>query len=484
MASPAIVLRFRDAVPGIDTIVEHRAMLAREGAVWWGWWKKEFEEDQADYFKTWDARASVDLLILDRATKRAFCATCIKWVIGGSSGVDAVRIPDYYRQFVANVSGWFLLRSLEAYPFSEELSDELGEHTMARLDQIGTRKPPLQSSLHASTKPCILHLSDLHFGKDYNFARRSARAVGDQRKYLTDSLTTDLVRIGLSKEIGAVLVTGDFTTGGDWSDKTREEILLEFNALRSALELDKDKVLAVPGNHDIVRYPPGTSVSAADIATGTQTTYSHEREFRTFVDELAGRNWRESLNYIERLRFPEADVLLCILNSCTITATQWTEYGYVGTGVNTLRNLGQEKIERPTYKLMALHHHLLPVSHVETPESRGVTLSLDAAGLLDEAQSVGVHVALHGHQHMSRLVYYKTIPLLSGKARTGLHIVSNGSTSVVGSRRTGDERNSYCVFKFEKERLHLWMRELRSDGAEGATLFDGELEIKPIQPEL
>jgi hypothetical protein len=48
MASPAIVLRFRDTTPSIDTIVEHRALLAQRGSVGWGWWKKTFEDGRQD----------------------------------------------------------------------------------------------------------------------------------------------------------------------------------------------------------------------------------------------------------------------------------------------------------------------------------------------------------------------------------------------------------------------------------------------------
>jgi hypothetical protein len=44
MATPIIALRFRDTVFGIDTIVEHRALIASKGEVGWGWWKKAFEE--------------------------------------------------------------------------------------------------------------------------------------------------------------------------------------------------------------------------------------------------------------------------------------------------------------------------------------------------------------------------------------------------------------------------------------------------------
>ena len=43
MAAPLVVLRFRDTTPGTDTIAAHVELLGRHGAVWWGWWRKEYE---------------------------------------------------------------------------------------------------------------------------------------------------------------------------------------------------------------------------------------------------------------------------------------------------------------------------------------------------------------------------------------------------------------------------------------------------------
>lgn len=298
---------------------------------------------------------------------------------------------------------------------------------------------------------------------------------------MTDCLLTDLDRISLRDEIAPVIVTGDFTTGGDWSDGTRQQVLTEFSRLRCALDLRPEQIIAVPGNHDIVRYPPGSTVDLRKITVDNQTSYQHEREFRTFVDELVGRSWKESLNYIRRINLRSVDVLVCVLNSCTISATQWTEYGFVGTsGLDAINKLRDENISRPTYRIIALHHHLLPVADVEAPNSKGVTLSLDASALLDGAQQAEVHIALHGHQHMPRLARYQTLPLMNKKPRPPLHVVSNGSTGA--KRLPGDERNSYCIFQLSDQAAQLWMREIRPDGKEGASLFEGTLDICPQEP--
>jgi hypothetical protein len=243
-------------------------------------------------------------------------------------------------------------------------------------------------------------------------------------------------------------VTGDFVTKGDWNDHVRNAAVREFNSLRDALGLTQQQIVAVPGNHDIVRYPDGAQVDIRELAVAGQTNLQHEREFRTFVDELIDRNWKESLNYVRQISLGTIDIQVCVLNSCTITATQWREYGYVGTGgIDAIRTLASMPIERPTFRFIALHHHLLPVAHVEAPASKGVTLALDASAILAEAQAAGVHVALHGHQHKAKLALYMNLPFAGAAFGAPIHVVSNGSAGAAVARLPNGENNTYCVFR-------------------------------------
>ncbi len=208
-------------------------------------------------------------------------------------------------------------------------------------------------------------------------------------------------------------------------------------------------------------------------------TISTRREFRTFVEELGDRSWRDTLNYVRRIRLKAADLLLCVVNSCTITATKWTEYGYVGqNGIDALRQLAREKINRPTFRFLVLHHHLLPVAQVEAPQSKGVTLALDASEILSESQRSGVQIILHGHQHKPKIAIYQDLPLSGEAAGCPIHVIANGSAGAKNDRLPYGERNSYCLFRLNVEEAELWMRELRLDGQQGAQLFCG----KPSSP--
>jgi 3',5'-cyclic AMP phosphodiesterase CpdA len=478
MATPIIALRFRDVVEGVDTIESHKNFISEHGYVWWGWWKKAFEDIAADSFVL--AQLPFEAFLVDRATARMFRATVTSLRFDRLPADEMDRVPEYYRFKEADVSGWFQFTNIVAVEYMEGIAHLFGDGTLV-FPNLEQKETGPSAHVIAKGKTCLLHLSDLHFGPDYDFLLQGQfLQIGEQRKTLTECIVSDLKRLGRLKQIGCVVVTGDFITAGRWNDKTRKSVLDEFEALRHALGLERHQVIAVPGNHDIVRYEKDANVSADVLAVADQVTYSHEREFRTFVDELVGRSWKEPLNYSYRLGFDGADLVVAVLNSCTIAATEWTEYGYVGEkGISTLKALATLPINRPTYRMMAVHHHLLPVSQVAAPKSKGVTLSLDATEILDAAQAARIQVVLHGHEHMPRLARYQTVALNGKAASDPLLIVSNGSTGVSHNRRPGSERNTYCLFELGAKKMGLWLRELRPDGKVGTSLYEGDIDVSP-----
>lgn len=479
MAASVIVLRFRDTTPGVDTIAAHLELLDRRGAVWWGWWRKETEDATARDVPD----GTLEVLLADRSARRMFRAACERFSARGAE-VDPEEVPEYYRRHIGEIEGFFRLTGIEEIAYDGPLGDRLGERTMMRLGEPGAGPAEhLASAAQAAGRSSVLHLSDLHFGADYGFLTQGERTeIGDGRRTLTECVAADLERVGLKNDVAALIVTGDFVTRGDWGDHVRRAALREFQSLRDALGLTQKQIVAVPGNHDIVRYPDGAQIDIRELAVVGQTNLQHEREFRTFADELIDRNWKESLNYVRQISLGTIDVQICVLNSCTITATKWSEYGYIGTGgIDAIRTLAHMAIERPTFRFIALHHHLLPVAEVEAPDSQGVTLALDASVILAEAQAAGVHVALHGHQHKAKLATYMSLPLAGAAPGSPIHVVSNGSAGVAVARLPNGENNTYCVFSAEGERLRLRMRELRTSAQPGAQLFDQLLQINPTR---
>ena len=106
---------------------------------------------------------------------------------------------------------------------------------------------------------------------------------------------------------------------------------------------------------------------------------------------------------------------------------------------------------------------------------------MDAAALLDAAQFAGVHLTLHGHEHVCRLTRYQTILRGETTSRPGLHILSTGSAGAKNDRLHGGERNACCIVGIEQDHLQLMISELRSNGEEAAAVCCGRLEITPLQ---
>ena len=193
----------------------------------------------------------------------------------------------------------------------------------------------------AQDRSSLLVLSDLHFGPDYEFLRqREVPEVGQEKKTLTDCLVEDLCRAELENDIAAVLITGDFTSSGVWSNKAMAEISGELEALSAALRIEKRALLALPGNHDVVRYPEGQDIDVAKLAVETQVAFEHERGYRFFLSELLDRDVKQPLDYVEVIAMKHADIFVGMLNSCRILATKWTEYGFVGrSGLEIIQQL-------------------------------------------------------------------------------------------------------------------------------------------------
>ncbi len=61
-----IMLRFRDLVtPPGETLLQHRTLIDRHGYVWWGWWKRPYEEVPTQLFNRLHDVMPKKILLLD-----------------------------------------------------------------------------------------------------------------------------------------------------------------------------------------------------------------------------------------------------------------------------------------------------------------------------------------------------------------------------------------------------------------------------------
>ena len=484
MDTVRLALRFRDTTTAIDTIAEHKNILANHGRVFWGWWRKDFEPDHSKLLNS--LSGPVSALLVNRTQGKAYSCIISRWIGRDIKKTENILVPSYYLGSHKKVFGWFEISSIEDAEYLVGVANRFGDDTL-----IALNLPAKEAEVYA-TKPLrngnsVLILSDIHFGPNFDFLPPGVSKEIAQEKFgLTECLVADLRRIGLANEIAGILFNGDFTTAGDWSEPVKSQIVKEVAHIGRQLRVPNTHIKLVPGNHDIVRYDPDLKVPAETVALQTQITYSHEHSFRAFMNEAIDLDFKAPLNRNELLELRDFDIVVSLLNSCTILATEWTEYGFVGEkGIHALIESREVSPRRKHYRLMALHHHLLPVTNVMAPQNKGVSLTLDAVKILQAAQDSGIQIAIHGHEHMPGVSKYRNLISHGGTdVNTSLSIISCGSCGVDESRRPGRERNTYAVLRFNSDGALLTIRELRSDKKEGGTIFEGKVADGPYEPNI
>ena len=248
----------------------------------------------------------------------------------------------------------------------------------------------------------LLHLTDLHFaGPDHRGEHVWGYPNdGTQKSTLAD----EVARTVKDKNVGLVVVTGDFTfmTAPEEFEEARKSV----TALLGSLGLGTDHLVIIPGNHDIAwtkpskeQYDPTKEVENAPDAAC--------RPYKQFYTVLMGHEPDDALAMGRRFVFPHGGTVeVCALNSSSLEQ-----------GKNFLAGMGRV---RPTVfgrvceslgwmedgrslalRILAVHHHLTATEDVESPAefAKGFGMAIDAKEVLRFAARRGVHLVLHGHRH-------------------------------------------------------------------------------------
>lgn len=477
METGILILRFRDTTNGVNTITDHQSIIDTCGAVWWGWWKQEKEilsEIELGYLDTYKHDY---IILINRDLNKIYKATISRIIHNQKSELNLAQVPSYYSQKSREINTWFLIKNLEALPrYNLELDEEFarngnptyrffeeGKKRKSKHDDMVTDRIELDNN-H------ILVISDLHFGESYGFCYESEiNKIGQTRSSLTRSIMKDLNELGIADKFSLLLITGDFTTKGNWDTSLRSKIKEEIHSLCDSLKINHKNILALPGNHDMVRNNSNPNENITN-----QVDKKFETDYRTFIDELSGRSWRESLSYNAHFKITEINKNLdiTILNSCGIVSTsQWTEYGYVGQeGIDAINNLSSN--DKDSFRILALHHHLLPVNDIDILNKKGISLTIDSLKVMKSAISKNIKLAMHGHQHIFNMSEYTQFERSNFNSKKSLRIISNGSVSVDQQQRMNGERNSYSILEVTDSGLKVTVREFVHSSHNGVTIME------------
>lgn len=249
----------------------------------------------------------------------------------------------------------------------------------------------------------ILHLSDLHLGKQQAWERATddkADIVPADENSRLAVIRTSLMAVkdhlkSKKLKLDAVMIGGDVTTAHD------DEGFARFSGLLEEVKIAPfDQIIIVPGNHDVDR----------DRDPGTPEKYElflkHTRAVKMRTPFCDGVDTASSA----------AEAIL-ELDDCIIVAVNsanWCGVASTSSGGGSHRfdvaRVSERQLEYLTdelrdydvdekIKFVLLHHHLLPVT--EDEETKPFESFTNLARLRAWISRHGFHAVLHGHKHQS-----------------------------------------------------------------------------------
>ena len=204
----------------------------------------------------------------------------------------------------------------------------------------------------------IIHISDIHFGNTASTFVRS-----DIKMALINFLKT-------INDNPVIVISGDVTYKG--SKNGFDEAKKFFNYVINFGNLNRSRILACPGNHDLI---------------------TEEKPFTSFNEFIYSLRRDNILDFREK-NFSSLkidDVFFLVVNSSYHLNHK---YGLVDESVNNYIHCKKEEIDKCVYKVAITHHHLLNQFKDDVSATR------NAYPLLYSLDLAGFNLILHGHQHV------------------------------------------------------------------------------------
>lgn len=294
----------------------------------------------------------------------------------------------------------------------------------------------------------LLHLSDPQFGPNQPEAE-GLTAADRQHDTLQVRLLQDLEEITSQDGVPRpelVVVTGDLTEHAKPTQFAAFEAFA--NALMGQLELPRDRLVLVPGNHD-VSWSGCKAYFHQCAAEERKPEPPHWPKWKAYVELLERWYGEDSPVVITKERpwslfvFEELCTVVAGLNSTMAeTHEDGQHYGHVGEAqVEWYRRELAPHRRNGWLRIAAVHHN---VQRNATKDDS----NLQDASLIEWRLSEQINLVLHGHTHDGKL----------GFLRPEIPVVSTGSTAVIGNARPHGVPCQYQVVSVQRGELRRWTR--------------------------
>lgn len=212
----------------------------------------------------------------------------------------------------------------------------------------------------------ILHISDLHVSLDKKIGGEPNRhdsyldtSSQNERSLLyIDKFISALKRDYKTSEINIyLLVTGDVTNEGE--KKEFDFALIYLNRIIDSLNIEKDKILLIAGDHDLNRRSIVNLLEKKEESTIEEINITKYNNFSDFYNSLLGKEFQSNKTISDTLVIEDSFILLG-LNSCTrIDLTQ--KLGFIP--ITQFEDELSTVMENNQLKAIACVHHNLTSSY-------------------------------------------------------------------------------------------------------------------------
>jgi predicted phosphodiesterase len=353
-----------------------------------------------------------------------------------------------------------------------ELVEQLARaHVTSRVGSVATNygiREFVESELEiCDSDIVVLHISDIHVGKDHNFKFSfGARAHQDGKEELSALIQRDLKKMNILNRVDALVISGDVVcTGVDDEFRRARDMIL---TVMQALHLDTDRLLLIPGNHDI-----NWNVGDFGIPASPERTVSIEG-FQDLLKTLGKEPFTRCTKLQVKSRSNDRTLTLIGLDSNDVEGPVAGGIGFVSRDTLTeadkiLESFHSSSSDNALW--LVVHHHVLPVtsSLKNDASKKKVSVMSNSHDLITAAENWGVEAILHGHEHQPSVTW---VQRWAGKrvmgSPRGLCVIGAGSCGAARDQLGPVSRNQYYVLIKRENDLLIRSRAIGEDGVDFA----------------
>ena len=259
----------------------------------------------------------------------------------------------------------------------------------------------------------FLILSDLHFT---DIEGKHAFSIADDKVNLSlEQVIFDKLK---GKKLSGIIIAGDFT----WCASEQEFSFAERFILKlmEKYDIKRNQIIFVPGNHDIafLKNYKGTFEKSRPVEVASNEA---RKNYIDFYDNIFNVTPKEDFlcsarRILLRNNLPIEIIGLDsnILQQCE---DKFVGQGFIGQHQLSYISTQMELLDNCdvySYRILVLHHHIIPAWYQEKPENdHSYSVLLDSGRLQEFIKKYHIKLVIHGHNH-ENLFTKITVPAIVG----------------------------------------------------------------------